>query len=117
MARGLEKAMSMKQLALVALASLIALSTTGCGRNGAMAFAAGAEVIAATASLAATVADAEAERRREEEAAQARARYDAAMRRYERDLAAYEAQRAAAAATPPQAPVVVVIPPPPPPAE
>jgi hypothetical protein len=82
----------MTRISTLFLACILALSVTGCGKNGLLAFAAGMELVAATATLANTVAAAEEEQRAREALARAEARR--------------EAQRARAAAAPP---VVVVV--------
>ncbi|MFT3776622.1 MAG: hypothetical protein QM820_65620 [Minicystis sp.] len=87
----------MNRTKILFLAAVVALSTTGCGKNGMLAFAAGLELVAATATLASTVASVEEEQRAREEFARIEARREA------------ERQRAIQAAAARSAPPVIVV--------
>ncbi|APR75321.1 Hypothetical protein A7982_00667 [Minicystis rosea] len=89
----------MTRAKLLILAASLALFTTGCGKNGFLAFAAGMELIAATATVASEISAIEEARTREESAREAMAQ----------ERARQEAERAAARRRAQAAPVVVVV--------
>lgn len=91
----------MLRIKIIALAAAVALFTTGCGKNGWLAFAAGLELVAATASVVSEVNAAEEARTREEMARRAMAEERARMEAERAAMRRLSAQKAA--------PVIVVV--------
>lgn len=100
----------MKRIQIFALASLLALSTTGCGKSGMMALMAGLQVVTASVYLAGTAASIDKEQQAHRERERERAYLDAERAYLEAERAKLADERAAAArAATPAPPVVIVV--------